>query len=558
MSKAGIARVAELGRTLRAVREQSHLPLPELVHATERLLRLDVDVLARPGTDARPARRHLDAFADVAADFAAGSREPSLGAFLGWLEAAADRERGLDTTEVEVDPAAVQVLTVHAAKGLEWDVVAAVGLADGSFPSYEGPVRDSPASSAWLTALDALPYPLRRDAAQLPALDVDGSPDHAAMAHECADFRVRAGRHGLAEERRLAYVAVTRARRALVLAGSWWKEEAQQPRPPSRFLRELVRAGAVSAVVDTTGWDRPRTEENPLLAQPRSAMWPAEPPAEIADQARRSVAAVQAARERLRSGEPGTGGPRGARVTVTGGEGVAQVTTAAGTSPRAQAWLRDVRLLLAEQAQRPRQDTDHGFPAHLGASEVVRLVEDPSAFALDRRRPVPTAPTSAARRGTHFHAWVERHFGAATLLEVEDLPGVDDVDESSDADLAALKDAFLASPWAGRTPIGIEVSMETPVAGTTIRCRVDAVFQTEGGVQIVDWKTGPPPKTGAAAEARQLQLSLYRLAWSRLHGVPLESVQAAFYHVRQRLVVQAAPLTEDEILEAISGNPYWS
>ena len=47
------------------------------------------------------------------------------------------REDGLDAPLGEPDPNAVQILTVHGSKGLEWDGVVVFGLADGSFPLHK-------------------------------------------------------------------------------------------------------------------------------------------------------------------------------------------------------------------------------------------------------------------------------------------------------------------------------------------------------------------------------------------------------------------------------------
>jgi DNA helicase-2/ATP-dependent DNA helicase PcrA len=524
MTPAGLARVRELGEVLRAVRAQTHLPLPELVAETERLLGLDIEVLARPGARPDHARRHLDAFAEVAAEFAEGSQAPTLGAFLAWLDAAEEYEHGLDTVDVDPDADAVQVLTVHASKGLEWDVVAVPGLAEGAFPHYDAAPdpRGTPTASAWLTSVAELPYPLRGDAADLPALDLDGPADHAEMDAEVKEFRRRAGAHGLAEERRLAYVALTRARRELILATSWWKEETARPRPPSRFVHELVAAGALTATEGDPAAPAPAEAANPLAARRTTASWPAEPGPERAAQVAQAVAAVRAA-------APGSAeaGPR--------------------ASATARAWARDAVLLLAERDRRGRPDADVGLPTHLSASSVVRLVADPVEFALDRRRPVPREPGVEARRGTGFHAWVERHFGSASLIDVEELAAADDEVVAVDAELARLQRAFLRSRWAGRTPLAVEADLETPVAGLTVRCRVDAVFATENGVEIVDWKTGDPPVGPAQEAARQMQLALYRLAWARLHRVPLESVRAAFYHVGHDRAIEAVPMTEAEI-----------
>ncbi len=46
------------------------------------------------------------------------------------------REDGLDAPLGEPDPNAVQILTVHGSKGLEWDGVVVFGLGDGVFPSH--------------------------------------------------------------------------------------------------------------------------------------------------------------------------------------------------------------------------------------------------------------------------------------------------------------------------------------------------------------------------------------------------------------------------------------
>ena len=57
----------------------------------------------------------------------------------------------------------VQLMSVHAAKGLEWDFVAVAGLVQGSFPVYS---RDS---KGWL-AIWKLPHAIRQDRDGIPQL----------------------------------------------------------------------------------------------------------------------------------------------------------------------------------------------------------------------------------------------------------------------------------------------------------------------------------------------------------------------------------------------------
>jgi DNA helicase-2/ATP-dependent DNA helicase PcrA len=172
------------------------------------------------------------------------------------------------------------------------------------------------------------------------------------------------------------------------------------------------------------------------------------------------------------------------------------------------------------------------------------------------RRPVPVQPRAATRRGTRFHAWLEQRFRAEALVDLDDLPGASDAGDDDGVELQALQEAFEASEWAQRTPLAVEVSLETPVAGLVVRGRVDAVFpRADGGVDVVDWKTGRPP-TGEAARAAAVQLAVYRLAWSRLHGLPLERVGAAFFYAASGATTRPADLLDEAGLVAlVSGVP---
>ncbi|NIZ91483.1 PD-(D/E)XK nuclease family protein, partial [Kineococcus rubinsiae] len=220
----------------------------------------------------------------------------------------------------------------------------------------------------------------------------------------------------------------------------------------------------------------------------------------------------------------------------------------------AEGWAEQARLLLAERAA-ARTAPGVLLPAHLSASRLVALAEDPDALALQLRRPVPLPPRPATRRGTAFHAWLEQRFTASSLLDLVDVPGAADDDAADDRELAALQEAYLASEWARRDPVAVEVSVETPVAGLVVRGRIDAVFRmrTPEGREVwdvVDWKTGRPP-TGAGRRARDVQLAVYRLAWSRWRGVPLEDVSAAFFYASTGETVRPVDLLGVAELEAL-------
>ncbi|QIK84116.1 ATP-dependent DNA helicase [Sanguibacter sp. HDW7] len=555
----GHERLVRLAGVVERLRARTYLSVPELVVECERTMGLDIEAgLLGPGHAGR-ARANLDAFRDLALTFVDGSDLPTLGAFLTWLDATASVNERLDGALTEPDPDAVQIVTVHAAKGLEWDVVAVTGLTDGKFPSTATQATDkdgeakAPTHTAWLTGLGTLPFPLRGDAPDLPRLAYDSAEDHADMAANLTLFTEDAGEHQVAEERRLAYVAYTRAREHLLLTGSWFRGEAARPNPPSTFLVELVDAGLLAA----TGWAEPPEGENPTLAAEHTAVWPrgVAVPEALARAARRVEEArvVRRAREAARSStddwtvpHDGTGKKAAARpmTEATSSTDATPVTDLAATAA----------MLLAERELRSRSVTEVDVPSHVSASAMVRMATDRAEYALALRRPVPSAPSVHARRGTTFHAWVEQHFAAPALIDVLDLDDADD--EAPDAELDALKETFLATPWADLVPVAIEVDIESPLAGVMTRSRIDAVFPDPehpgtDRVVVVDWKTGREPRDADAAAAREVQLAVYRLAWARWTGLPLDKVDAAFCYVGSGTTVRPQKLRDESQLEAL-------
>lgn len=214
--------------------------------------------------------------------------------------------------------------------------------------------------------------------------------------------------------------------------------------------------------------------------------------------------------------------------------------------PEVARWQREADLLLAERAELTRLSgaVEVALPGALSVTQLVALRRDPAALARTLRRPVPAEPNPYARRGTAFHAWLEQRFGADRLLDLDELPGAADADAAPDEALVELQERFLASEWADRSPVEVEVPFATVIAGVVVRGRMDAVFARPGGrFDVVDWKTGAQP-TGPAADVAAVQLAVYRLAWAELAGVPVDRVGAAFHYVRHGVTVRPADLLD--------------
>ncbi|HET9967546.1 MAG TPA: ATP-dependent helicase, partial [Streptosporangiaceae bacterium] len=200
-SPVGYRRMHALAGELRRLRAHAGRPLADLAAEAERVLALDIEVAARPGVDPVAARADLDAFTDVADAFTGEGAEPTLGAFLAYLAAAQQEEFGLETGRVgESD--SVKLLTVHAAKGLQWPAVFVPGLSAGE-RSQVFPAKPR-VSTRWTDNPRLIPFGLRGDAGDLPELLGLDAASLEAFAAACAA-------RDLAEERRLMYVAATRA-----------------------------------------------------------------------------------------------------------------------------------------------------------------------------------------------------------------------------------------------------------------------------------------------------------------------------------------------------------
>jgi DNA helicase-2/ATP-dependent DNA helicase PcrA len=141
------------------------------------------------------------------------------------------------------------------------------------------------------------------------------------------------------------------------------------------------------------------------------------------------------------------------------------------------------------------------------------------------RRPRPLRP--AARIGSLVHGWIEREAaGQGSLLAAEDEP---------DAWIAELKAAFLASPWARRRPRAVERPFVLSVGATTVRGRVDAVYDRAdpggAGLEIVDFKTGRRPAADDAGAG--FQLDLYAVAAVDCWGRDPAGLRTTEWYVRE-------------------------
>ncbi len=549
-SAAGYRRITTLAGELSALRGHLGHSLPDLVAEVRRVLGVDCEVRAaaavgQPWTGAE----HLDAFADVVAGYAEHTAEhtaeqtsaatatnvsarvsrASVAGLLAYLDAAEAVENGLPPAPPSVARDRVQVLTVHSAKGLEWQVVAVAHLSGGIFPS-------TASRSTWLTDAAELPPLLRGDRASagslgVPVLDTSDVTNRKQLSDKISEHRRQLDQRRVDEERRLLYVAITRAEDTLLVSGHHWGSTGNKPRGPSDFLCELkdvidhsAAAGDPCGVVEQWAPAPADGERNPLRDNVVEAIWPADPLAARRDEVERGAALVVNA--------------------------MSADTCEAG--PDTEGWAADVDALLAERA-RSECAPARTLPSQLSVSGLVDLARDPEGAAQRLMHRLPARPDPHALLGNAFHGWVQQYYGAEWLFDLGDLPGAADSDVGDTRELAALQAAFVESRWAARTPVAVEVPFEMPIGDTVVRGRIDAVFaDPDGGATVVDWKTGEPPRGAEAMRQAAVQLAVYRMAWAALSGVPESSVRTAFYYVRTGTTVAPDELPDPAELAGLS------
>ena len=93
-----------------------------------------------------------------------------------------------------------------------------------------------------------------------------------------------------------------------------------------------------------------------------------------------------------------------------------------------------------------------------------------------------------------------------------------------------MKEHFLASEWADRTPVEIEIAVETVIDGIAVRGRIDAVFRRRRRRLHRRRLEDRGQAERRVARTRALQLAAYRVAFARLRGLDVGDVDAAFYY----------------------------
>jgi DNA helicase II / ATP-dependent DNA helicase PcrA len=490
---------------LRELRAAARGPLLDLVQTILERTGVWAELEASRDRRATSARQNLATFLDRVAAFAPVQGHPSLAAFLAYLDAVEDASEPVEAVQpAPVD--SVKLMTVHMAKGLEFPMVAVVGLSagtgkDGS-PRY-GIFPDARVADP--RRAQGFPYELREDAGHLPR-----------FAGNARAFRGQLEERALEDERRLFYVAITRAKQLLVLTAAWWYQGSDKtPKGPGPFWNEAADHPAVDVLVRA---DQPAA--SPLTERLRTRVsWPhpGRRPEDEDDPVFPEGLAEAVERERV---VPGT---LEARVPP----GQADAFRAAAEAGRHL--LQAARVAPTPARVEP--------PRILSVSQVLTYARCPRDFYWSVVRPLPAAPKPAARLGSVVHRLFERRARSLPdLLDADDLAGDRPGGHAAPDLVERASRNFAATPYATLPPPDAEVGVTLRIGPWVVRGRIDAIFRPAGPgvpgaagssglpagaevaeVELVDWKTGRHVEQAVAGLD---QLAIYALALRELGELP--------------------------------------
>lgn len=479
----GWAKLRDAAEFFHDIRRHVDLSIPDVVNLTATALRLDIEGIA--SLHHNPAA-YREAFDELVHSYLAIPTTPSLRGFVTWVSEVERLERMTPRSD-EPEPGVVQILTVHSAKGLEWDVVALPRWTQPPIPA-NGKLRGDKSKAAnemgWLQ-LGALPHVFRPDEKHLPPFRWEDASTIDELFAESESYTDRLKRALiLPEERRLMYVAVTRARHRLWISGAHFEGKGKTAKIPSTYWDELTAAGLISEdAVQPVPAENPDGEGVPVE-------WPKSDPLGRADHRaayNRAALAIESSTDAVDPAD----------------------------------------VLAMDQLLALHTLDTAAIPVRIPASRYAEWSMDLESVREGTRRPVPTRPYRAARLGTEVHLWIER--GAVDDDYVDGWDEANDLPETDDA-MQKLKDSYLASRWPHLTPAHTELEILLPRGRHVIVCKIDAVYQIDGRWIVVDWKTGAKPSE-KEKDAKAMQLVLYRRALATWLGIDVANVDAVLYYI---------------------------
>jgi len=458
-------------------RRATSLPLAALIDAAVTETGYDLAVLMRPAGETRFA--NVRKLMRLATEFE-NAEGRDLRGLLDFLAARADADADAQAATAVEGHDGVRIMTIHSAKGLEFDVVAIPHLSRGLLPATRTPL---------LTLGREQEEP--RVGMQLRRLGARGINLYAQRGL-CED----AQRREAEEELRLFHVGATRARERLLLSG------VVSPSPPSR---QSHGKSVIERMVAGLEIDREHDSTVAIVApEPRPGLEATFGPSEIA--VRVNLASVE----------------RAASLTAVRREADEAADDGVGPAPL-------VTRRTARAARRPLSYT--AISSHGEGSEERPL--DSDRALRERGGDEPADGDGGAARGIAVHALLE--WSQANGWQAPDAELVRRILASAevggDSELgeeallapfqAWLDSSFFAERIRDAPKSRAEVPLLIEVADTVLRGSIDLLIEEDGKPPlIVDYKTDrvDGAETVGLTARYEIQQAIYALAVAEARG----------------------------------------
>lgn len=526
LSTEALSRITNLNNEINFLRTQAGDPLKHFVYRVASVSGLLIESIADTSRIKRGMDSNLRSFFKLVSDFSSLDGDSTLFAFLRWIDDSKKHESAISITPV-VHEGAVQLITVHSAKGLQFRIVGLPHLTDGIFPASSG-------SDNWVTNSHVVPYALKEE----PNVILNRYPTRGKLedAAEAKAYKEAKDEADALEERRLAYVALTRAEEAVFVSSSAVDPSVQNLRGPSIYFTEILESlRAMESEIEAGNiridsiyeFIKGKADDSETV---ESGEWPIELKSEVISRVRESAARVK-------------------KLMSTDFE------IAPAQSNLVEQWDLAIKAIEKEIESHNNPERIVPLPESLSVTQIQNLAKDEAAFVENLIRPMPTEPAFAAAQGTAFHSFVEgwaREMQGGSVTST--FPYMEYLDKSEEElidlpTLAKFQVTFRKSVWAEKAPHIVEAPFAISLGGYIVRGRIDAVYKDGDNYTLVDWKTN------AKANADTLQLAIYRHAWADSMNVPLENISASFYYVAldETVTPETFP-SREEIIKLLSGS----
>jgi len=459
--------------------------------------------------DSRQRAANLAKYLRKVQEFEEAGEDKSIAVFAEYLDYLL--ESGADEEEAEVDDSrdAVQLMTVHAAKGLEWPYVFVVSMSSARFPMSR--------------KLDAIPFPdeLVREAAPQ------------------GDFHIQ-------EERRLAYVAFTRAQRRLYLSCV-----EKKGKKPSVFVQEVSGDSAVvEKLAPEAAFDQEIESASKMAIAERDI--------------RRQIIRVLNASADIEMLRPYTKLLASIRQKDRDPSQIRSILVQPGIDP---ALCELVGSALDEQyvISSVAASTPHE-PLYMSYSRMSTYEDRPLGYRFAYELKIPDKAKPYFSFGNTMHLSLKRFFEevqAGKEPSLADLKTtyqenwqnegyvIPSQEHNYRRDGETALEAFYTRYQSAKiVPLHLEWKFTLPVGGHFITGYVDRIDALgDGACSVIDYKTGKP-RTQKDVDA-DLQLSMYALAVRECLGLRAEQLSLHFLQTDEIISTARTDTQLSEVVEHV-------